>query len=336
MDWNTHLVRYSELRPGSAAFVDARNPGSHMKENFCIVGKGVSENPRQPIHIRKTDGFHVGAAGQPPGILNSLHSHFSAEIFMIFKGSFRIYWGPEGENEAVLNPGDMISIPTNCFRGFEVVGSEYGFLFALLGRDDAGGGIVWHPDVLLEGRTHGLYLLKNKRLADTIAGDPVPEEDELFPLMSAAELATFENYTVDEMMQFINKKEELAPTDNPFTTHGDFLQFNLSGDGDSSTDFLVKSKDDACIFSYQMKSGGKIPLHKRPENQVLVQMEGDVLVEFDRKHRDKTDTPTVLTQGDTFDLPKGTPYALHNLRGSSMTYCFVAGNDPAQPEVFDE
>jgi len=33
MDWNTHLVRYSELRPGSAAFVDARVPGSMMKEN---------------------------------------------------------------------------------------------------------------------------------------------------------------------------------------------------------------------------------------------------------------------------------------------------------------
>lgn len=334
MDWNTHLVRYSDLRPGSAAFVDARNPGSHMKENFCIVGKGVSENPRQPIHIKETDGFHVGAAGQPPGILNSLHSHFSAEVFIIFKGSFRIYWGPEGENEAVLNPGDMISVPTNCFRGFEVVGSDYGFLFALLGRDDAGGGIVWHPKVLLEGRTHGLYLLKDKRLADTSAGEPIPKEDELFPLMSDDEMATFDNYTVNEMMQCINKKEALIPTNHPFSTKGDFLQFNLSGDSASAADFLVSSRDDACIFAYQMEEDGRVPFHKRPENQVLVQMEGDVLVEFDHEGTDKTNHPLVLTPGDTFDLPKGTPYALRNLRGRSMTYCLVAGNDPAQPQVF--
>ena len=50
MEWNRYLVRYSELRPGSAAFVDVRIPESHMKEDFCIVRKGVSENPRQPIY----------------------------------------------------------------------------------------------------------------------------------------------------------------------------------------------------------------------------------------------------------------------------------------------
>lgn len=306
-----------------------------MKENFCIVGKGVSENPRQPIHIRETDGFHVGAAGQPPGILNSLHSHFSAEVFMVFKGNFRIYWGPKAENEAVLGPGDMISVSTNCFRGFEVVGSDYGFMFALLGRDDAGGGIVWHPDVLLEGRKHGLYLLKDKRLADTAAGDPVPSEEELFPTMTAEEVAAFDNYSVDEMLRFINKKDELRATRKPFSAKGEFLQYNLSGDGAASTDFLIKSRDDACIFAYQMDSGGRVPLHRRPENQVLVHMEGDVLVELEGESGQKPEAPLVLTPGDTFDLPKGTAFALRNLRGRSMTYCFVAGNNPAAPEVYE-
>ena len=333
IDWSPHLVRYSELRPGSAAFVDARIPGSHMKENYCIVGKGVTENPRQPIHIHETDGFHVGAAGQPPNILNSLHSHFSAEVFMIFKGRFRIFWGAKGDNEAVLGPGDMISVPTHCFRGFEVMGDDYGFMFTLLGRDDVGGGIVWHPDVLLEGRKHGLYLLKDKSLADTTKGDPVPSEEELYPTMSPEEVAEYDEYSVDEMMEHVNFKSEITPIDSPFTTKGSFRQYNLIGDGVSSTDFSVKSRDDACIFGYEMDTNGRLPMHRRPENQVLVNMGGDVLVEFGGEGDGST--PLVLTPGDSFDHPKGLPFSLKSVRGPSMTYCFVAGNEPSHPEILE-
>ncbi|MFW5712443.1 MAG: hypothetical protein ACOCZA_10915 [Spirochaetota bacterium] len=128
-------------------------------------------------------------------------------------------------------------------------------MFALLGRDDAGGGIVWHPDVLPEGRKHGLYLLKDKRLADTTAGDPVPSEEELFPTMTAEEVAGLDTYTVAEMMQFINKKSELQATRKPFGAKGEFVQYNLSGYGAASSDFLIKSRDDACIFAYRMDSG---------------------------------------------------------------------------------
>lgn len=92
---NNSLIRYADMKYARTAFVDARTPGSHLKENYCLIGPGVSHNPNQPVHIRETDGFNIGAAGQPPGILNSLHSHFSAEIFMIFKGKFRIYSGRE-------------------------------------------------------------------------------------------------------------------------------------------------------------------------------------------------------------------------------------------------
>ncbi len=115
------------------------------------------------------------------------------------------------------------------------------------------------------------------RDADTTAGDPVPSEEELFPTMTAEEVAAFDNYSVDEMMQFINKKSELKPTHQPFSIKGEFLQYNLSGDETASDDFLIKSRDDACIFAYQMDTGGRVPLHKRQENQVLVNMEGGEL-----------------------------------------------------------
>ena len=39
------IVRYGELIPCKTAFIDAHTPGSDQKENFTIIGGGVSESP---------------------------------------------------------------------------------------------------------------------------------------------------------------------------------------------------------------------------------------------------------------------------------------------------
>ena len=45
------IVRYGELVPCKTAFIDAHTPGSDQKENFTIIGGGVSESPDQHVHI---------------------------------------------------------------------------------------------------------------------------------------------------------------------------------------------------------------------------------------------------------------------------------------------
>ena len=45
------LVRYGELNPCKTAFIDAHTPGSNQKENFTIIGSGVSESADQHVHI---------------------------------------------------------------------------------------------------------------------------------------------------------------------------------------------------------------------------------------------------------------------------------------------
>ena len=37
------IVRYGSLKPCKTAFIDAHTPGSDQKENFTILGGGVSE-----------------------------------------------------------------------------------------------------------------------------------------------------------------------------------------------------------------------------------------------------------------------------------------------------
>jgi mannose-6-phosphate isomerase-like protein (cupin superfamily) len=192
-------VRFDELIPCTAAFIDAKTPGSHLKENFTIVGPGVAENPRQYVHIRAPHGFNIGAARQPPGIVNSNHSHETAEVFMVHSGQWRFTWGEHGEDGHVdIDVGDIISIPTQVFRGFLNIGAEPGFLFAVLGGDDPGH-VTWAPDVIRKATGHGLILLTDGRLIDTTEGDVIPADGVVEQPLDAAALKRFKRITADAM-----------------------------------------------------------------------------------------------------------------------------------------
>ncbi len=200
------IVRYGDLKPCKTAFIDAHTPGSDQKENFTIIGAGVSESPDQHVHIRDTPGFNIGAAGQPPHCRNSLHTHTTAEVFFVLKGRWRFFWGRWGDaGEVTLEEGDLINIPTGMFRGFENIGTDYGMIMAVLGGDDAGGGVIWAPQVIEEARDHGLVLgdngvLYQSKTAGAKPADILPEGIKPMPLMTDAEIAKLIEPTAAEVV----------------------------------------------------------------------------------------------------------------------------------------
>jgi quercetin dioxygenase-like cupin family protein len=200
-DMESRLVRYGELQPCRTAFIDAHTPGSDRKENFTIIGAGVSESPDQHVHIKETPGFNIGAAGQPPKCRNSLHSHRTAEVFYVLKGRWRFFWGRWGTaGEVTLEEGDIFNIPTGIFRGFENIGDDYGMIKAILGGDDAGGGVIWAPQVLEEAKAHGLVLADNGVLYDTKKGEQLPEGVGPKQPLSEEELKAFPEPTTAEVV----------------------------------------------------------------------------------------------------------------------------------------
>ncbi len=189
-DMEARIVRYGDLQPCRTAFIDAHTPGSDQKENFTIIGGGVSESADQHVHIKETPGFNIGAAGQPPKCRNSLHTHRTAEVFFVLSGRWRFFWGRWGNaGEVVLEAGDIFNIPTGVFRGFENIGTDYGMIMAVLGGDDAGGGVIWAPQVIEEASEHGLVLGENGRLYDSKRGHCLPEGIAPMPLMTEESLA---------------------------------------------------------------------------------------------------------------------------------------------------
>ena len=188
VDLSSRIVRYGELRPCKTAFIDAHTPGSDQKENFTIIGGGVSESKDQHVHISIPHGFNIGAAGQPPKCRNSLHSHRTAEVFFVLSGRWRFFWGRWGKTgEVVLEEGDIINIPTGMFRGFENIGTDYGMIMAILGGNDAGGGVIWAPQVIedAKGREQPFDLGQQVigqgplvgQFPQPTVGRPVPQEE---------------------------------------------------------------------------------------------------------------------------------------------------------------
>lgn len=205
------IVRYGELKPCKTAFIDAHTPGSDQKENFTIIGGGVSESADQHVHISETPGFNIGAAGQPPKCNNSLHTHRTAEVFFVLKGRWRFFWGRHGTaGEVILNEGDIFNIPTPVFRGFENVGDDYGMIMAVLGGDDAGGGVIWAPQVLEDAKEHGLILGDNGQLYDTKQGQSLPEGVVPQPQLSEAELTQYPEVPNSEVVpKFVRRYWDL-------------------------------------------------------------------------------------------------------------------------------
>ena len=82
--------------------------------------------------ISSVNGFTVNCNGCQPGKGAALHSHETCEVFIPLTGKWFIYWGSDGEREAILDPFDGISVPTEILRGFKNVGEEYAILMAVI------------------------------------------------------------------------------------------------------------------------------------------------------------------------------------------------------------
>ncbi|WP_440683048.1 cupin domain-containing protein [Cysteiniphilum halobium] len=207
------VVRYNELQACKTAFIDANTPGSDQKENFCIIGSGVAENPDQITHIKIPHGFDIGAAKQPHGCKNSHHSHDTEEVFFVHKGNWKFTWGETGnDGEIILSEGDTISLPTNMFRGFENVGADDGFLLSVLGVNQNGsaGKLIWAPYVIEQAQKHGLVLLENGTLIDTTKGVRIPKGAKITKPLSQEELSHFDHYTKDDMRSTICLNNEIS------------------------------------------------------------------------------------------------------------------------------
>ena len=195
------IAKFNELTPSTLPFVEGRLEGHKERKNYSIVGPGVAEDSEQSVKISKAHGYNLGAVSANPKNGSGLHSHTTAEVFLIYSGKWKFYWGVDGKNEIILGKGDIISMPTNMFRGFENAGDEEGLIFVVLGNDDPGI-ITWIPKVLINAKETGLALLDDNSLID-LKKNKIPTGKKLLKPINNDQLQKFDNYSLNEIEKFI-------------------------------------------------------------------------------------------------------------------------------------
>ncbi len=219
---NNRLAKFEDLVPSTLPFVEGKLEGHKERKNYSIVGPGVSEDSKQFVKIAMPHSFNLGAVSALPKNGSGLHSHTTAEVFIIYSGKWRFYWGAEGKDETILSAGDIISMPTNMFRGFENAGNKEGLIFVVLGGDDPGI-ITWVPSVLEKAKQTGMALLNDNSLID-LSKNEIPKNKSLLEPISSEEIKKFDNYKLNELEKYICKFSDKISHENKINENFNLIQ----------------------------------------------------------------------------------------------------------------
>ncbi|MET3900791.1 mannose-6-phosphate isomerase-like protein (cupin superfamily) [Devosia sp. UYZn731] len=325
------LVRYADLKGLRNAFIDARTPGSDRKENFTIIGPGVSENKAQVVHIPEAHGFNFGAARQPFGCTNSQHSHLTAETFLVHSGKWRFVFGAnKDEGYLDVEPGDVATVPTHMFRGFEKRDEGTGFLAVVLGHDDPGK-VVWAPSVFKMAEDFGLKLLKGGKLIDTTLGEKVPEGAELEQPPTAEKLKELATPPMSELSQYYVPHTKMVGNPNSPLAGEGVEEAALIGDVDAADGFkagpiIGRWQHDFALRRLKLETGASVAQHSRAEQEVIFVQSGTL--EFNW-----ADGALILGAGDTLTVPIGLVHGFRNpASADAIAFVIRGAAAPAAPQ----
>ena len=330
------LVRYADLQACRTAFIDTRTPGSTEKENFTIIGPGVSESPDQHVHIREKHGFNIGGARQPFGCQNSQHSHDTAEVFVVHTGHWRLHFGPNKEDGTLdIGPGDVASVPIHMFRGFSKLDEGKGFLWMPLGQDDPGK-VTWAPAVFRAAEDHGLKLAKGGKLIDTTSGKYELKDVELETPPTEEALQQLQTPPIDTLIKCLVRGTEMQPNcDSPLAGEGvqeaGVIVPQPTSDRFSAGPIAGWWPHDFNLRRLTLETAAYLPLHARQEVEVLFVQSGTVEIGWQNAGREES---LMLGAGDTLSMPVGVQHSFRNTASSPAVLFVVRGTEDPQMPVF--
>ena len=161
------VARFKDLKSSSEAFIDTRIP-EFNREIYNIIGRGVTEDPRLKPAIEDNRDFNLTMLKSDPGKGSSQHDHETIECFIALTGKWAITLGDNGEEEIILEPFDVFSVPPGVMRGTRNVGSEPACILAILGGTDPGR-VTWSPHINAKARQLGMYVNEAGNLVKTPA-----------------------------------------------------------------------------------------------------------------------------------------------------------------------
>ncbi len=334
----SRFIPFSSLRYSTEAFIDYRIPGCAPKYNYALIGSGVSQGDKQPVSLREKHGFQVGGVMMPPGVTNPPHMHFTAEVFICTRGRWNLHWGFNPErHEVVFEPGDICSVPTWIYRGFQNVGEEDGFMFTALGHDDTGG-ILWAPQTLRAAQEQGLHLTEDYQIVDERAGQVWDDRTmrRLQP-MTSQEIDALEVWTPERMAGRVVRFRDLS-----WSRHA-LLDAALPGCGAQIAPVIghgmsqdlhqtppIGNAHGHSLEWLRIPPGGSVSRHRIAAKQVLIAYRGRVELAVG----DAAARFTLAGTGTTWDsyaMPAGVWRSYRNTGSEDAVLLVVSAGDAPKP-----
>ncbi len=338
------FISFDSLRYTTEAFIDYRIPGCAPKKNYALIGPGVSQNPNQPVSLREKHGFQVGGVSMPAGTTNPPHMHFTAEVFICTKGRWQMQWGFNPDSlTAEIGEGDIITVPTWIYRGFQSLGPDDAFMFTALGRDDTGG-ILWGPWTLDAARQQGVHLTEDYRIIDEQLGQKWSEADKRLQPMTPQEINGLRKWTPEQMLRRVVRYADLdwsadALLDSALSGCGGQLApvIGLGMSQDRNHLAPVQNAHGFSIEWLRLPAGGSVSRHMLADKQVLVVYRGQIAITIDG-----SDAPvTIAAQGsdtgwDSYAMPADSWRSYRNTGSDEAVMLVMTSGDHRKNLVWDD
>ena len=337
------FIPFSSLRYTTEAFIDYCIPECSPKYNYALIGPGVSQNPKQPVSLREKHGFQVGGISMPHGKTNPAHMHFTAEVFICFKGDWQMQWGfNPGVQTADVGEGDVLTVPPWIYRGFRNTGVDDGFMFTGLGRDSTGG-ILWGPSTLQAARDQGVHLTEDYEIVDERAGQTWDASRKPLVPMTPEEIAALRVWSPAQMSQRIVRFADLDWSANALLDAclpgcgaqlAPVLGLGMSEDRDHLAQ--VNNSHGFSIEWLRIPAGGAVSRHLLHEKPVLIAYRGSLEISVEPNDAEAAAAAprsvTVLASGspqgwDSYAMPADCWRSLRNAGDAEAVVLLMTSGD---------
>ena len=300
-----------------------------MLERRAVIAKKTSRSSApvlQRIRISMSTSWYRTASTSAPRAsrqtVNSQHSHETAEVFIVHTGRWRFMTGEFGKDGQVdLGPGDVISIPTQVFRGFENIGSDIGFMFAVLGGDHPGR-VTWAPYVFAAAAQHGLVLLDDGRLVDTTRESVQPDATRM-PITNGTDMARLRHLDNAALAACVLHSNEMLGTGGGLSRNAGVEECALIGPANAAEGMSAGKmawQHGFHLRRLRLQANAVCAPHSRADEEVLLLHEGELTVSW-------RGGSVTLHAGDTLTIPKALPRGFHNGGAAPVIAYVVRGGD---------
>jgi len=124
-DIEKYIVKFGDL--DKIKFTDSANGNfiayiEQLKLNGHSIEPAISHHP----------GFNLGAVYGDDVRVKEFYTSNKHEVFMCLDGQWKIYCE---DQEIIIGPKDIFSVPVNMKRRFEKISSEFGFMYLIREKD---------------------------------------------------------------------------------------------------------------------------------------------------------------------------------------------------------